>query len=349
MIHPRTALVTVLGLTVLGLLGMSSAWGEAVVLSSTAPGMSVGRVLADDERVRLPETTLTTLLLADGRMLKLNGPVEGRVGDLGGGQQSAALPGGGFGGVDVSALGGTRGELASAPPLPALDSVAVDIRHPGTWCVSPAGTVMAEGDGVVESAGTGKPPVAVQAGKPWPAELPVTDGARYVVHGAAGPVPIGFRVVRAEAGGDTAFGLARAGCLAQVGPYLREAGRRTTAFALYLTTDRGQAPRYAIGESVTVSMQTNRPARLACLLAKDDAITPVFPDWVELADHQELQVPGDRVANEVAATPPPGVGELRCRAVDKAAAGTLPPVARMDELALPDGSVASAHLFIRVQ
>lgn len=344
MSHIRTVL-----LTVLGLLGTSSAWGEAVVLSSTAPGMSVGRVLADDEVVRLPEATLTTLLLADGRMLKLNGPVEGRAGDLGGGQQSAALALGGFGGLDVSALGGTRGDLASMPGLPALDRVAVDIRHPGTWCVSPSGTVVAEGDGVVESPGKGKP-VEVHAGQPWPAELPVVDGARYVVRGESGPVPIGFRVVRAEAGGQTAFGLARAGCLAQVGPFLREAGRRATAFAVYLTTDRGQTPRYAIGEPVTVTLQTNRPARLACLLARGGAVTPVFPDWIDLADHQELHVPGDRVANEVAATPPPGVGELRCRAVDKVVAAPLPPVERMEELSsLPEGSVASAHLFIRVQ
>lgn len=324
------------------------AWGEAVVLSSTAPGMSVGRVLADDETVRLPEATLTTLLLADGRMLKLNGPVEGRVGALGGGEQSAALPVGGFGGMDVSALGGTRGELAALPPLPALDRVAVDLRHAGTWCVAPGGTVVAEGEGQAEIPGTGKP-VALHAGQSWPAELPVRDGARYVVHGPGGPVPIGFRVLRADAGGDPAFAMARAGCLAQVAPLLREAGRRTTAFSLYLSTDRGQAPRYAIGEPVTVSLQTNRPARLACLLARDGAVTPVFPDWVELSDHQELQVPGDRVANEVAATPPPGMGELRCRAVDKAVAGPLPPVERMDELSLPEGSVASAHLYIRVQ
>lgn len=339
--HSRAA-----ALTVLGFLGTSPAWGEAVVLSSTAPGMSVGRVLADDEMVRLPEATLTTLLLADGRMLKLNGPVEARAGALAAGPQSAALPVGGFGGMDVSALGGTRGELASLPPLPALDRVAVDIRHPGTWCVAPGATVVAEGDGMVENPAEGKP-VAVHAGQKWP--LPVTDGARFVVRGPAGPVPIGFRVVKPEAGGDAAFALARAGCLAQVTPVLREAGRRTTAFALYLATDRGLAPRYAIGEPVTVSLQTNRPARLACLLAKDGAVTPVFPDWIELSDHQELQIPGDRVANEVAATPPPGVGELRCRAVDKAVSAALPPVERMDEASLPEGSMASAHLFIRVQ
>lgn len=320
------------------------AWAEAVVLSSTAPGMSVGRVLADDEVVRLPEATLTTLLLADGRMLKLNGPVEGRAADLGGGAQVAATGGGGFGGLDVSALGGTRGELAALPPPPALDRVAIDLRRPGTWCVTPSSRLVADGDGMVERPGGG-PPVAVRGGQPWPAELPARDGAHYVVRAAGQAVPVAFRAVKdAEP-----YALARAGCLAQVGPYLRAAGRQTTAFSLYLSTDRGQAPRYAIGEPVTVTLQTNRPARLACVLAKDGATTRVFPDWIDLADHQELRIPGDRVANEVAATPPPGVGELRCRAVERAAAARLPPVERLDEVALPDSSVASAHLYIRVQ
>lgn len=330
------------------LLAAQPAWAEAVVLSSTAPGMSVGRVLADDEMVRLPEATLTTLLLADGRLLKLNGPVEGRAGALDGGPQTASAAGGGFGGMDVSALGGVRGELAAVPPPPRLDRVAVDIRRPGTWCVSPGAQVAVAGDGSIEPSGGG-PAVAVAADQPWPAQLPITDGARYVARSAGGAVPLGFRVIDGGSDSRAAFRLARAGCLIQAGAYLREAGRQTTAFSLYLSTDRGQAPRYAIGEPVTVVLQTNRPARVGCALAKDGVTTRLFPDWITLADHQELRVPGDRVAAEVAATPPPGMGELRCRAVDQALHVALPPVERMDEVALPDSSAASAHLFIRVQ
>lgn len=332
-------------LALLALLAAPPAWAEAVVLSSTAPGMSIGRVLADDETLRLPEATLTTLLLADGRVLKLNGPVEGRAGELGGGQQSASLAGGGLGGVDVSALGGTRGDLAALPPPPSLDKVTVDLGRPGTWCVTPSAKVSAGSDGVVEDVRTGRV-VMLTAGRDWPDELPVTDGATYVVRGAAGPMPIGFRVVQ---GGGDAFGLARAGCLAQVGGFLRAAGQRTTAFSLFLATDRGLAPRYAIGEPVTVILQTNRPARLGCVLIKDGIPTRLFPDWITVSDHQEIRVPGDRVAAQVAATPPPGMGELRCRAVDAAFTGALPPVDRMDEATLPDSSIAAAHLFIRVQ
>jgi hypothetical protein len=204
------------------------------------------------------------------------------------------------------------------------------------------------GDGVIENPVSGRA-VAVAANQPWPAELPLADGARYVARGAAGAVPLGFRIVEDDADGGYAFRLARAGCLAQVGAYLREAGRRTTPFALYLSTDRGQAPRYAIGEPVTVMLQTNRPARVGCALVKDGTATRLFPDWIDLADHQELRIPGDRVAAEVAATPPPGVGELRCRAVDEVAQVGLPPVERMEEAVLPETATASAHLFIRVQ
>lgn len=335
-------------LVALSLFSAGPAWAEAVVLSSTAPGMNVGRVLADDENVRLPEASVTTLLLADGRMVKLDGPVEGRAGQLGGGAQVASAQPPGFGGLDVSALGGTRGDLASVPPPPRLDDVVVDIDHPGTWCLAPEGaSVSISGDGVLENPVTGRV-VQVRSGQKWPIELPIADGVRYVAKGAGGAQPMGFRVIDANPDG-LAFRLAHAGCLGQVGPYLREAGRRTTPFALYLTTDRGQAPRYAIGEPVTVILQTNRPARLACALVKEGVVTRLFPNWVELPDHQELRVPGDRVAAEVAATPPPGMGELRCRAVEAGVAGPLPVVERLDEVRAPEGQTASAHLFIRVQ
>lgn len=345
MMHTRAPLI----LAVLSVLAAAPAWGDAVVLSSTAPGMAVGRVLADDETVRLPAATLTTLLLADGRVLKLDGPVEGKAADLGGGAQTAALGGGGLGGLDVSALGGTRGEVAAVSPPPPADRVAVDFSRPGTWCVSPSAQVTAAGDGVIEDVGGGRR-AGMSAGQSWPMELPAADGATYVVHGgAAAPVVIGFRVIDGPPDGTYAYRLARAGCLAQVGPYLREAGRRTTAFSLSLATDRGQTPRYAIGEPVTLILQTNRPALLACDLVKDGAATQLFPRWLPMADHQELRVPGDQAAVAVAATPPPGMGELRCRAIDAAASVTLPPVERMEEAALPEASSASAHLFIRVQ
>ncbi|MBX9635373.1 MAG: DUF4384 domain-containing protein, partial [Magnetospirillum sp.] len=124
----------------------------------------------------------------------------------------------------------------------------------------------------------------------------------------------------------------------------------------YLATDRGLAPRYAIGEPVMLILQANRSAHLACVLIKNGAMTRLFPStWIDLVDHQEIRIPGDMAAVQVAATPPPGMGELRCYAVDRGRGGKLPDLGhvpeRLDELfkAVPEAALASAHLFIRVQ
>ncbi|MBC7950442.1 MAG: DUF4384 domain-containing protein [Rhodospirillaceae bacterium] len=325
-------------------------WAEAVVLSSTAPGMTVGRVLADDETVSLPDSTLTTLLLADGRVLKLRGPAEGKVTQLGGGEQIAsAQASGGWGGVDVSALGGTRGELTAALPVVA-DNVSVDLHRAGTWCVTAHAIVRAASDGAIEDNGR---LIQIKAGQPWP--LPITDGATVLAHGTSGVMSVRFRMVQDGA----LFRLASAGCLAQAGPALRQAGASVTPFSLYLATDRGQTPRYAIGEQVTLILQANRPAHLACVLIKNGAMTRLFPTgsgWAELADHQEMRIPGDKMAVQVAATPPPGMGELRCYGVDAASKAALPELGQSPErldgafkAAVPEPSLATAHLFIRVQ
>lgn len=330
-------------------LASGPAWAEAVVLSSTAPGMTVGRVLADDENVSLPDSTLTTVLLADGRMLKLRGPAEGKVAQMGGGEQVAsAQGGGGWGGMDVSVLGGTRGELTAVPPMAAND-VGVDLRRAGTWCVPAGAAVHAASDGAVEDPASGRL-IQVKAGQPWP--LPIADGATVLVHGGTEVMPVRFRTVEDGA----LFRLASAGCLAQAGPALRQAGANTTPFSLYLATDRGQTPRYAIGEQVTLILQTNRPAHLACVLIKNGASTRLFPaGWTELADHQEMRIPGDKMAVQVAATPPPGMGELRCYAVESASKVPLPDLDQAPERldatfkAVPEPALARAHLFIRVQ
>ena len=337
-----------LGLILILVVFPALAWADAVVLSSTAPGMSVGRVLADDEALRLPEETVTTLLLADGRMLKLRGPVEGRVETLGAsGQVAVAAPAGGWGGMDLTALGGTRGQLAAIPPVP-TDSVAVDVRQAGTWCLAGETKVTTANDGRLTDPRSGRS-IELRAGQPWPRELPLSDGATYMAQGPSGQLPVRFRVLLGPPE-DYAFRLAQAGCLAQVGPYLREVGARATPFTLYLSTDRGQAPRYAIGEKVTLVMQVNRPAHLGCALIRHGVASQLFPSgWIELADHQELRVPGDRMAVEVAATPPPGMGELRCNAVDASAQVDLPAVTAVGKLDVPEAQLASAHLFIRVQ
>lgn len=346
------------------LIAPAAALAEAVVLSSTAPGMTVGRVLADDETLALPEDSVTTLLLATGRVLKLNGPYDGRAVPE---QVASAEPeaGGGWSGVDLSALGGTRGELLPTVSDGGRSTVAVALDQPGTWCLGPGlkPVVARPADGadrVLVSARTAaRARVSWRDGaalRPWPDTIPSGDGETVMVETLDGgpALPLRLRHLPAEAG---PMEQALAGCRQQAAPQLKALGDQISPFSLFLSTDRGRTPRYAIGEPVTLVMQVNRPAELYCFLAKDGRVTSIFPGApgrLGLRDHYELRVPGNEVATEIATSPPPGLGEVRCFAIDRSAgpppAVDMPAEADLDRLfeTVPKDRIAQARLFLRI-
>lgn len=349
---------------------------EGIVLSSTAPGMTVGRMIADDETLRLPEGSLTTLLLPTGQTLTLAGPYDGKPAPpQGGGGASGGLAD--WKGLDLSSLGGTRGERLSRMAIPdAAAPLSIDASTAGTWCV-PSGTPLrlaapkAAGTATLHLEDARTKATAVVSwpdGKdqPWPPQLPVADGTTILARpqGADAPHPIRFRATDDGAADDFSrvVSWSRAGCYRQAAPFLREIGAQVAPFELYLSTNRGRTPRYVIGETVTLVLQSNRSANLHCYLLRDASVSPLFlepPGFVRLADHTELRIPGERVAIEIAALPPPGVGEVRCYAVDPAGGSKLaipgdalndPTGQRLDRLfgGLSEGRVARATLHIRI-
>jgi hypothetical protein len=352
------------------------AWAEAVVLSSTAPGMAVGRVIRDGEAIHLPEDTQTALLLATGQVLKLAGPYDGLAAPSHAAGNTGSLLAG-WSGTDLSALGGARGELV--PPIglaQAGEPVAVESGQSGTWCVAPAGRIVLKrppaGRLELEDARSHRR-VAMAwpdgaAERPWPAELPLGDETTVLVRGPAGepPYPIRLRVINERPGStpvDRLLTLASAGCLRQAGPALQALGMRLQEFALYLSTDRGRTPRYAVGEPVTLVLQTNRPADLYCWVLHEAGASLLFPPpgRLTIPDHSEIRIPGERVAVQIAASPPPGLGEVRCYAVPQGTAVTapsLPAAAQPEQIAqtldaafasLPRQSVARARVIMRVE
>src|SRR3954469_24217254 len=53
---------------------------EAVLVASTAPGYAPGMVVAESERLIVPEGASATLLFRSGEMLRLRGPFDGPLG-----------------------------------------------------------------------------------------------------------------------------------------------------------------------------------------------------------------------------------------------------------------------------
>lgn len=349
------ARVALLGLL---LIAPVEAAADSVVLSSTAPGLAVGRVLADGEALRLPDGSLTTLLRADGRVAKLHGPFEGPAAtafDESGAEAGSSLFAG-WTGIEVSALGGARGTLLDAGSAPSAGGrVMVDPLRSGTWCIAPGAELHLTSGAIIEDPASGRR-IGAQAGAPWPPDLPPADGATFLAHTGAGTQRLRFaRAADLPPGPELAMRMAQAGCHEQAAPYLRRIGANLTPFALHLATDRGRTPRYALGEPIALVLQVNRPAKLACYVLKDDAVTALFPAPLDLADHQPLRIPGDRVAKEVAADPPPGLVEIRCHAALPNVAMPMP-AAPLSEAVLersfplhPENGQAMARLFIRVE
>lgn len=353
MIDARVAL---LGLLLIAPLAEAAA--ESVVLSSTAPGLAVGRVVTDDEALRLPDGSLTTLLRADGQVAKLRGPFEGPAAtafDDGAVEAGGSLFAG-WTGVEVSALGGARGTLLDAGSAPSVGGrVMVDPTRSGTWCIAPGSELHLSSGAMLEDPATGHQ-IRAEAGSPWPTDLPPADGATFLAHTDSGTKRLRFvRAADLPPGPELAMRMAQAGCREQAAPYLRQIGANLTPFALHLATDRGRTPRYALGEPIALVLQANRPAKLSCYVLKEEAVTALFPAPLDLTDHQPLRIPGDRVADEVAADPPPGLVEIRCHAAEPNVAMPMP-AAPLTEAALersfplpPKDGQALARLFIRVE
>lgn len=183
------ALAAVLAL----LVAMSSATraGELVVIASTDAKLGVGSVLDGSRAIQLAEGDAVTLVSSDGRTLKLRGPYLGR---------PDPLPDTGNSGLldalsdivkptekDVSTAGIMRSSLY-APKQPWV----IDSGQSGAHCVRPghpallwrpiaigAASAALEADG--GQAG-GQAGVTWQDGSytaPWPAGLPLADGATY--------------------------------------------------------------------------------------------------------------------------------------------------------------------------
>lgn len=308
------------------------AQAEAVVVSSTAPGLALGQVVADGASVVLPEDATATFLLSSGQILRLMGPYHGPVSaqQASGGARLALLDG-----HDLSALGGVRS--ARTPRLDALRApVRIDAVNGGTYCVAantPITLVRGRAAPVqVTLDGAGRATTVRWSedatDQPWPTTLPAE--ARYTLRWPGEtPRDLTFRRVDDEAGNDAALvaNMAAAGCTSQVAPLLRALGEQTTPLALWLGTERGRAPRYAPGEEMTVVLQTNRDAHVYCYSVGPDGLAGVSPSGLDGG----FAVPGNTVvrlsARRLPGGPPELPGEqrqLRCWATEAEVSDHLP-------------------------
>jgi len=365
-------------LVAIALGGTSSAWADGVVVSSTAPGFAAGRVLGDDETLHLPADSVTVLLLASGQMVTVGGPYDGTAAaaptqsDI---RQADGLTA--WQRPDLSALGGARGELLPSLTTPAAaQPVVVDAAVSGRWCVDAGAPLRVaappdprllslEGENGARAT-LAWPPAS--GDQPWPAELPLRDGSRVAARwsDSGPPRTLEFHVAAASADSMAArlVAWAQAGCQRQAGAQLSGLGARLAPFSLYLSTDRGRTPRYAIGEPVSVILQANRPAALYCFILQDGHVRPAFAARatpMPLAAQTATSLRADSLSVDITA-PPPRLTELRCYAVQSSSTATVRAEgveaasaeqagSRLDRLfsAVPDGELARSHVVIETR
>jgi hypothetical protein len=310
-----------------------AARADAVVVSSTAPGLAQGQVVADAAAVMLPDDATATFLLASGQILRLMGPYHGPVSvqPANGGAQLALLDG-----HDLSALGGVRS--SQAPRLDGLRApVRVDADNGGTYCVAADTPVTlmrkAPSDDQLQLAGSSGRTATVRwpdrsTEQPWPAGLP-TGGSYTLTWNGQSPRSLTFRPVDNQDGNDAAM-LARmvaGGCEAQVAPLLRQLGEQTSPLALWLGTERGRVPRYAPGEEMTLVVQANRDAHVYCFAPGPLGLAGVSPSGLDSGFVIPGNIPVRISGRRLPGGPPQYPGEqrqVRCWATTADIADRLP-------------------------
>ncbi|UEM04770.1 DUF4384 domain-containing protein [Skermanella rosea] len=321
----------------------TAAADQAIVVSATVPGFTVGQVVEDGAPVLLPEGTSALFLFASGRTITVKGPYDGPLDRLSGGTPVQGRLSGLFGGDRFAQndLGAAR-SVDPAPGGQAGGLAPIDLSLPGTWCAAagqppelrkPADPAFerailhaADGEETVISWPEG---MEVQ---PWPARAPLADGARMLATSGdrtrSNALVLRLIEDREAAAGDVgalAVALVRAGCNRQAEYVLTAMGEALAPLDLYLSSDRGLYPTYRRGDQIRLVLQTNRDAHLYCYLRRRNDLIPIFPSYQSdgslVKGHAPLTFPGDRMPLPLSASELGGDGEVRCFAADQ----DLPP------------------------
>jgi hypothetical protein len=331
--------------------------GDALVLESTEASLPRGSVVKDGAAVEVAAGANVTLIGQDGSTVTVEGPHSGPIGAPAG-DGSDDLVGGlallfGEGGTDASSFGAVRGLSDGTGEV-----WTIDLSVSGRRCVEPAGTIAlrrgAAGSGQFRAIASGaEVPLAFAdeaAVQPWPATVPVVDGADYgfIPDGSGSLVHIVVQTVPSAlpTTAHVASWLARQGCGPQALALLDQLAEPPEGeLTLALSTTRGPAPILKVGEALEVTIATSDDAWVHCLYASaDGTVVGFFPNSFtggpRLAGRVTHRVPRADDGLRLVMSPPAGHEAIRCYAWREDPAGRLPAeVAGADITAAVPGSL----------
>jgi hypothetical protein len=319
---------------------------DAVVIASTAPELPAGTMLLSGATVTIPEGARASFLSEAGNSITLEGPYQGIV-ELGSEQEDRQGTLGVIAGLlapdgeSAYALGGVRGFAPVEGPGNAL---WINTAHSARYCVDPGHYLHLWRPDSEERRGakltdleTGQSAdIAWNAGEvthAWPRSLAYRDAAAFLVtvEGQSEPVHVEVRLIRQrfESALARIAWLVEANCVAQAEAELATLRDSIDPFHLYLSTDRGSAPEFDIGDSLTLQIKANRDAAIYCFHSGADGTIALFPSrfssgaWVE--GYETLHLPGDRLPVPLTVAPPAGVERIICYGTSRDVTRDLPP------------------------
>ncbi len=335
------SLGALLAATVAALAPAPAAAADAVLLASTVPGYMPGMVVAENDRLSVPDGASATLLFQTGEMLRLSGPFEGTLG------QQQAKPGASsvsmladmfrLHGVDATVIGGTR-STALSRSVGGIDDVQVDAQHSGTYCVDQTTSVwiirpVADARTYAVRRKGGSRVLAWPAGAEraeWPGDVPIDDGSQFeIATDGTARATVTFRAMPAGAANVPAA-VASAillGCHDQFDGELRRISRSLGRPELWVTSDHGRRPTYHPGEPVALTVMADSDGYLYCFASNADGTTvPIFPagavDGAQVRGSVALAIPGRRQPMGLAAVP--GLERIHCWLADRDITPELP-------------------------
>jgi hypothetical protein len=324
-----------------------AARADMIVVASTTIGMGPGHVIADGATVSVPEGASLTLLDQSGKTVVIAGPFDGA-------PTASAKQGGDNALVSAlaslinrnekttSALGASRsltagGDIADRPVS------AVDIAIGGTYCLTPGAARLFRHDSggaaritLRDSRSAQSVGVRFAAGQtaaPWPAALALEHGREYVVQSDDQIAGVRFTVKRIDvlpqAPALAAKALAEMECDTQAQILLRQIAAANQQPGLFLTSDRGRTPRYAAGETATLTLQSNFDANLYCFFYdRTQGMVTVYPHQrsVEsrIAASRPVSLPGSLLPVAFQMSEQDGDARFLCFATDRDVRASLP-------------------------
>jgi hypothetical protein len=352
------------GLALVSATGPAAAGAEVVVVSSSAPGLTLGQRLPAGQAVELPMGANAVFLLASGRMIAIPGPFTGPVqtpeakGDDLLSRAALAM------GRDLASLGGARVVGPEAPGAP--QDLLIWTDRSDDLCVRPGDRLFLDRPSwaepvslTIEDVGRGAVhrlewPAGL-ARIAWPDGVKVGDGVRVRLRfdGEPNAAEIRFRQLDNDLYGPAWIAaLMHAGCTRQGLERLVVLRDQAVPLGLYLATDRGSEPVYRVGDPITFRIRTDRDAFLYCFVEQaDGSVVPIFPSTVAGGAHIQgqtvISIPGDRLPIQLRATDVRQKDRLRCFAADQDISGELPAefVGRGFAPMSPEGSASLDRVF----